>query len=345
MRRFLIVTVTVVLSTAGSLVLAELLARSLGVATLGFTDPIYRRSEARDVVYELKPHARGWAWGRTWVETNALGLRGPEVATPKPAGTWRLGVFGDSVTFGQGVREEDTYVRVLERLLRSRFGGPEQSFEVLNFGVPSYNISNIVASFVAKGVPLELDAAVLAPILEDYGFHRQHSVDDAGYPNHATSPMMPSSLKNALRRLHLAYLVRDAWWSLRGANTAEVAVLFDERDDSLARATWERAEREIRRFLDVAREHDITPFYLALDMGRSARLETVLARTAVERIEVRAAVESQPPELMRVSARDGHPSALHHRILAEVLFEALARRFGSEWRRSSPANGRHAGTS
>src|SRR5262245_27130017 len=108
----------VVEAKVAALLLAEVLARRTGAAALSLTDPIYRRSSAPGVVYEFRPGARGYTWGRTWVEVNSLGLRGPEVDRVKPPGVYRIGVFGDSATFGQGVSEEATYARVLERTNR-----------------------------------------------------------------------------------------------------------------------------------------------------------------------------------------------------------------------------------
>jgi hypothetical protein len=63
------------------------------------TDPLYRRSAAPGISYELRPHAVGMAWGRTPVQTDAFGLRGPEITAAKSPGTIRIGIFGDSVTF------------------------------------------------------------------------------------------------------------------------------------------------------------------------------------------------------------------------------------------------------
>ena len=303
-----------------ALVLAELLTRLTGVAAPSMTEPIYQPSAAPGVVYEFRPGARGYTWGRTWVEVNSLGLRGPEVTPAKPAGVLRIGVFGDSATFGQGVREEETYARVLER------SGP--NLQVLNFGVPSYNIANIVHTFVEKGVPLDLDVAILAPIVEDYGLHRAHTVDAYGYPVHAASPVKPGTLKNLLRRLHLSYVVRDAWWALTEAGTPEIQVLDGSHEtDTLAGPTWERAERELSRFVSVAREHRIEAIYLALGRPMPPRLAELVSRMGfAATIDMQPITAAYSPEALQVSPRDGHPSPLYHRLVAEALGRALTRR-------------------
>src|SRR5262245_8344319 len=67
--------------------------------------------------------------------TSSFGLRTPEVAVPKPAGTFRVLLLGDSFTFGYGVKEDEGFARVLERQLRRDANRP---IEVVNAGVISY---------------------------------------------------------------------------------------------------------------------------------------------------------------------------------------------------------------
>lgn len=304
---------------AASLVLAELLVRLTGVAAVSITEPIYQRSAAPGVVYEFQPGIRGYTWGRTWVEANSLGLRGPEIAREKPPGVIRIGIFGDSATFGHGVREEDTYSRVLER--------NNPGLQVLNFGVPSYSITNIVSTFVEKGVPLNLDVAIIAPIVQDYGLHRAHTCDDYGYPVHAASPVKPGLLKNALRRLHLSYLVRDAWWALTGANTPELVALQDSGEsDPIAKTTWTRGAGELSRFVAVARDHGIKPVYLAIGTPMPPTLQRIVAQSGFDMIiDMQPITASYSRDDLQVAPRDAHPSPLHHRLIAEALGKALGR--------------------
>jgi lysophospholipase L1-like esterase len=67
--------------------------------------------------------------------TNSFGLRSPEVAVPKPAGTFRILLLGDSFTFGFRAADEMVFARQLERRLRD---GGYTSVEVVNAGVLSY---------------------------------------------------------------------------------------------------------------------------------------------------------------------------------------------------------------
>ena len=58
----------------------------------------------------------------TRVTTNPQGLREPRFVEREHPDTFRIVVIGDSITFGQGVNDHETYPRRLEVKLRERFG-------------------------------------------------------------------------------------------------------------------------------------------------------------------------------------------------------------------------------
>src|SRR5262245_12490964 len=70
------------------------------------------------------------------VRTNSFGLRSPEVAIPKPPGTVRILLLGDSFTFGFKAVESDVFARRIEDRLRRQPG--LSLAEVVNAGVLSY---------------------------------------------------------------------------------------------------------------------------------------------------------------------------------------------------------------
>ena len=69
------------------------------------------------------------------VRTNALGLRGRRVSSPKDEGTYRIVMLGDSFVFGFGVEDDETLAAQLEATLGTRHEG----IEVLNAGVPGWS--------------------------------------------------------------------------------------------------------------------------------------------------------------------------------------------------------------
>src|SRR5262245_58323303 len=69
-------------------------------------------------------------------QTNSFGLRSPEVVIPKPPGTYRILLLGDSFTLGFRAAEEDIFARKLEHQLRKEYG--TTAIDVINAGVLSY---------------------------------------------------------------------------------------------------------------------------------------------------------------------------------------------------------------
>lgn len=88
-----------------------------------------------------------------FVNSNADRLRGGSL--PAKSGR-RLLAIGDSVTFGWGVADEQSYPAQLEALLRG--GGAD--VQVLNAGVPAQSLYGMATFLERKGPALELDGVL-----------------------------------------------------------------------------------------------------------------------------------------------------------------------------------------
>jgi hypothetical protein len=88
--------------------------------------------------------------------TNRQGFRGPQVDWDKPAGVFRILAIGDSYTWGDGVGDEDVWVRLLETDLASC--GP---VEVVNAGFVGRNTVGEADYLDEKGVRLQPDLVLV----------------------------------------------------------------------------------------------------------------------------------------------------------------------------------------
>lgn len=68
----------------------------------------------------------------------------------KPPGVFRILILGDSITYGQGVKKEETFSEKLEGLLNN--DGKGGKFEVINTGIPGLNTTEELAIFLDKGL-------------------------------------------------------------------------------------------------------------------------------------------------------------------------------------------------
>ena len=110
----------------------------------------------------MRPHAVATieTLGSMTIRTNALGYRNPEIGAKHAR---RILFLGDSIAFGQGVPEEETFVRRHEELSRSA-GEP---IETINSAVPGIGLESELAIFLETGVATEPDVVVLCFYLND----------------------------------------------------------------------------------------------------------------------------------------------------------------------------------
>ena len=93
------------------------------------------------------------------IVTNSIGLRDREIAVPKPEGTYRIVMLGDSFVFGQGIpRLEDTLPKQLEARLNAA-GHPE--VEVVNSGIAGLNTFEEYLTYEQQARKLQPDMAIL----------------------------------------------------------------------------------------------------------------------------------------------------------------------------------------
>jgi|GEM_PF-1705283 len=132
--------------------------------------PVVEPKAYSNVLGDLEPHlslvAReipGLPYG---VATNDQGLRGGRNVSPRPAANaLRVLCLGDSFTYGVGVDDRFTYPALLEQFLQARL--PDRTVEVLNAGVPFYDIFDETAYFLEKGRRMRPDVVVLQFYIND----------------------------------------------------------------------------------------------------------------------------------------------------------------------------------
>jgi lysophospholipase L1-like esterase len=96
----------------------------------------------------------------TEIRTNSLGYRNPEIGEKTKT---RVLFLGDSITLADYVREEETWVRLVEKLSQS---GPHP-LETINSGVWAIGLANELAILLETGLQTDPDVVVLAWYLND----------------------------------------------------------------------------------------------------------------------------------------------------------------------------------
>jgi lysophospholipase L1-like esterase len=166
-RRFSTSFTLILSSLCVVLFLCEIAIRLVSPQDLGYFD-----SRAFRRVDPMPPHfVENIPGGRANfigvpVAINSFGLRGEEIVTPKPPGRIRLLAVGDSITFGYGVRVEDTYPKVLETLLNQNKPAGSQ-YEVLNGGTLGGSLEDYLHFLQQKSATLQPDVILIGLCLND----------------------------------------------------------------------------------------------------------------------------------------------------------------------------------
>jgi len=100
---------------------------------------------------------RGEGFSRGWY--NSLGMPDVERSLKKAPGVFRIALVGDSFTEGFSVHPPFRFGNLLETRLNSTF--PGRNFEVLNFGVPAYNLAQKYIRLKTFALNFEPDLVIM----------------------------------------------------------------------------------------------------------------------------------------------------------------------------------------
>lgn len=131
-------------------------------------DVTRRLSKDKDLYVELIPnkHVICRRDSKTIeIKINSLGFRDREFTLNKSRDTIRILTLGDSFTYGWGVSQEDTWPKVLEKLSRKEFSN--KKIEVLNLGIPGYDIWNVANLISKRVIKFDYDILLISFIEND----------------------------------------------------------------------------------------------------------------------------------------------------------------------------------
>jgi lysophospholipase L1-like esterase len=115
--------------------------------------------------YRPRPNSVFRYGNGTFATTNSMGYRGPVVRTPKPSGTFRIILLGESTTHGWGVKDDETIDTYLRSLLRERH--PDRSVDVINLAFDGYDSLQLLERLRSDGMRLEPDLIIVNSGIND----------------------------------------------------------------------------------------------------------------------------------------------------------------------------------
>jgi hypothetical protein len=206
-----------------------------------------------------------WLSGRDIpVRINARGFRGDDVAAEPTRGVPRILMLGDSITWGDYVRDEETYVRQTANVLESALG---YRVEVVNAGVGDTGSQEQIDILEESGLQVHPDIVVLGFYLNDsrppWGFSGE--LLDRNWVRRHSLFVDKLYQKFALWRwLQQQGAERFAWidaqhrldWQHDHAAFLELARLAQyDWGAAWAEESWKTVDRELTRLGDDARRN------------------------------------------------------------------------------------------
>jgi lysophospholipase L1-like esterase len=223
-----------------------------------------------DVFWSPVPGFRGEFMDKP-VTINSLGLRGGEVALPKPAGRKRVVCFGDSITFGYGVGDTESYPHLLGRALA------DKNADVVNAGVTGFT-SHQVRGLVRRLLP-QIQADV-ATICIGWNDGNRRPVDDREYDRRLRMVM---AVEGPLDHVYLYRALKSAY-----VRSVALEGLEPKKGTSVTgrRATLPQYRENLEAIVAECRENGVKPVFIALP--RRKRPGEVLPEPAYARALVEA---------------------------------------------------------
>jgi lysophospholipase L1-like esterase len=347
---------SLVIGCSLGLMLCEILARIVFPAPpYPFREPSLVYVRDPQVSYFHQPNQVGWIDdGQATI--NSLGLRGAEPARPKPASIFRILVMGDSLTFGWGVNDDETFCQQLQSSLID--GLPARRVEVVNAGVSGYATNQEAALLERLAPELQPDLILLGFYWNDLlmsGTNTSNGAAEdvstlesfAATRGDGTLRMVPTEpwWKRELRHSRAAFVAGRGLTRLFGAGewgasyTGLEAKLLEGRQTPEIDRRWLRVEQELGKMSEVAKQQKCQFGVIVLPSRQqvggdypAAQIQSKISEIAqridyfvIDPLPKLREHRSQVDKLYIAYDRH-HPTAQGHQIIAEEIAEVLKTR-------------------
>lgn len=304
-------------------------------ATLGLEDDVlmYVNKRSSRIRFVYDGDVRGYFGEGCAVDhvTNSAGFRGPELREKAP-GELSVAFLGDSFTFGEGVRFEDTTAEVARRLLAEAAGG--RPVATLNFGVGGHD--TIQAYFVLRqyALPLQPDVVVLGYVLNDA--EAPILVYDEATESVRRRPIAVEQVtaaeppKGGFYRLSLARL---AWQLVHAREQTEHTIAGYRSLYAPDAEWWPRNRDSLQRIVTLCAERDVPvyvlgwPVLVRLDdypfRGIHEAVGQIVTAAGATWIDLEPVFRGRDASSLWVHPTDHHPNEVAHELAARALVERL----------------------
>jgi len=283
---------------------------------------ILRPSIHPDIVYELRPNITA-DFANVIIKINNDGFRNKPYPREKDSGTVRIVTLGDSHMFGWGVAENKKYTDLLENMLNSRF--PTKKWEVINTAVPGYNTFIEVETLAKKGLSFNPDIVLIEYINNDLDL--PNFLMDRPDLLNCRESFLYTFLKGRLSTLKTPFILTNSPSFLEDEKYLRFAGyyhagLVPEKYKHMA--GWESCCSAISRLKDMQEKHDFDVLICISHNNPASIPEKITETCSNLGFHAFTCLQWDKPDFW-LSAEDRHPSEKGHQIIAETIFNLMAK--------------------
>ncbi len=291
------------------------------IEMLDYAKELKIKSTIPGVSHEHRPNASAELMG-VEVALNALGHRNAELGNPKNRNERRIYVLGSSITLGWGVPVKEGFVSRVERRLNAEKGSRNGlQYRAINAGIGNYNTFYQVELFKQQVDVTDPDIVVLQyyindaepnPQGEDYSILR-YSLLTAFIYQHVKA-LMAVSTKSLAEHYQELYAEGAVDWERAKASIRELKVVTEARGIRLVALL-------VPELHNLSEDGPFPPLYRKI--GDAFAEMGIYTINPLPRFQ---AAYGNDPSRSWVAKNDPHPNSSAHKLLADALFEHLARR-------------------
>jgi len=259
---------------------------------------------------------------------NADFFRDRNFTTSKPDGTTRIEVIGDSFSFGSGVEVNQRFSDILQAKLNNQNKG---NFEVYNTSTPGWESKDELGYLQNKASMFDFDVVILSYFLND--IYKDRAFDLPFYNPSLMRFMENPYLKPIFKRSVFIETMTAKFLNVSNSvsfdiNNREIKLYNDPQ-------TWANHTKTLQDIIDLTHKRNqklIVVIFPYLDFVSQkpypakavhAKIDNFFNEQNIVVIDLYPILKNYPPEKLKASKYDIHPSPFVHRIVAGKLFELL----------------------
>jgi hypothetical protein len=240
--------------------------------------------------------------------TNSWGFRDKEYELPKPANTFRIGVFGGSYVVGAGTDRQDLFNQIVN-VDFNKSPIARKTIEMINMATPGYHILHNLYMAEAKGLDKDLDIIAMVSHGLDY--------------NRAFKTLSKIVKRGSIPYPFIADLLEKYQYEEMGHWRAA-----EKKYSGMGK---ELVESSYSYLADICKKEGIIPMYIIwprssdelINLTEIENITSKVKELGYLVLDLRQALIGFDSGELYLASFDRHPNKLAHRLIAEEIIRQL----------------------